>query len=403
MRTHLPSWLTSVSLALILAHAPGVARAQVRPGDEPRAPVPAPNLADRKVVGYDRGFFLRDGDERFLLRVNARVQARGEVLKSDLSAGGRPSLAFSIHRARLKLSGHFFTPRLTFEFQPDFGRGFVTLRDFFAEWAFAPWLRLRVGQFKRPFSRQQVTSSGDLQLVDRALTDKAFLCERDIGFMLHNSYHKEARRFEWAVGVFNGAGDAPLFSATVETDPKTSKSSVKDGKFSTVPTKLYPALVARAGYHTAGSNTYSESDLEGGGLRLGVAASLLAEFDYDENQKSRVAGELDGMLKVHGFSLTGGAYVASAQRGPSFSDQGFGAVGVHAQTGLLLAKRFEPVLRYGAVVWSGSGNDQQEFTVGFNLFVFKHGFKWQTDASVLSELGGGRKDGRIRTQLQAAF
>ena len=73
-------------------------------------------------------------------------------------------------------------------------------------------LHLRVGQWKRPFSRQQLTSSGKQEFVDRSLTDKAFGAGRDVGMMVHNNFTR-AKGLEWAAGVFNGNGANTVPSA----------------------------------------------------------------------------------------------------------------------------------------------------------------------------------------------
>lgn len=358
---------------------------------------------ERFLVGYKKGFLLSSPEGAFSLKINGRVQARGEFESEDTGGNRDETLRFLIPRARLKLSGNLFTKNLSYVFQSDFGKGFVTLKDFFADYRLLKgWLHVRAGQWKRPFSRQQINSSGNLELVDRAITDEAFGAGRDIGFALHNNYEKSPR-FEWAIGIFNGTGEKPHFSGSVTVDATTMEGDV-GGKFSNVPEKFYPALVIRLGYNHNGIDGYHEADLRGGPFRFSVGASLQMDFDFDDDKSSMVRGELDYAMKVSGFSTTGGVYLATAST-DAFSDQDFAAWGFHVQAGYTIAKQYQPVLRYALLNPDGPDNSIQELTAGVSWYVFGHGFKIQADGTVFlqDDPTGMQKNYRARIQLQMAF
>jgi len=280
------------------------------------SPARAEDAEGGAQVGYKKGFFIKDGVNA--LTIQGRVQARFTYEEPD---GGHDENNFSIARARLTLKGNVFEKNLEYKLQTDFGKGGAVLKDFLVDYRLGgdgPWIR--AGQWKRPFSRQQINSSGRLELVDRAITDKAFGSGRDIGVAIHNGYEKSPE-FEWVVGVFNGTGDKPWFDGDVEVDPATGEGEVTRGKFTNVPKALHPAVVARVGYNANGIKGYSEADLEGGPLRFGVGASALANFDTDGGDDSNIRGELDFAVKAEGFSATGGIYFATAQDGEGFADQ----------------------------------------------------------------------------------
>lgn len=366
----------------------------------PAAPEAAP--AAEPTSGYAKGFFVQSEDGLFRLEIGARVQAR--YVFEAVEAAPNES-AFSIARARLTLSGHVFSEDLTYKFQSDFGKGFVTLKDFYADYAFVPGtFQLRAGQWKRPFSRQQITSSGKQELVDRATTDAAFGAGRDIGIAIHNDYEKSPE-FEYALGIFNGTGEKPLFSGDVTVDPATGEGGVSGGAFSNVPDTLHPALVLRVGYNHGGIKGYSEADLEGGPFRASVAASGLADLDADDDDASSLKAELDYIVKVEGFSSTGAVYVSSAQSGPGFSDRALEALGLHLQLGYVIGELVQPVARYSLVAPDGADNDSHEILGGVGFYFWGHDVKWQTDGgALLTEAPGGTaKDYRVRTQLQLAF
>lgn len=357
-------------------------------------------------VGYDGGFYLKDESGKYSLKVNARMQAKYMLETVDTGEDEKEIESnFSIPAARLKLKGHVISKSISYALQLDFGKGNALLKDFYADFAFVKnKFHLRVGQWVKPFSRQQITSSGKLEFTGRAMTDKAFGAGRDIGLAFHNNYSKSPG-FEWALGLFNGTGEKPKFKGSVDVDENTGEIGDVTGKFSNVPSEFHPMMVVRLGFNTGNLKGYSEADLEGGGPRLGVGASGLIDFDADNNNDSAVRGELDYIFKAYGFSSTGGFYAATAQNGVYFKDQGFGALGMHAQLGYVIAGRIQPVFRYGVLDSDGKDTFKQEIFGGISLYFAKHNLKWQTEIGGLLE-----KDGEedftntvVATQLQLAF
>lgn len=365
-------------------------------GAEEAAPVQA---------GWDKGFFIRSADGDFRLELHGQLQARYTYERLDLDGAAEDESSFSIPRGRVALAGNLFGKELTFKFQADFGKGFTSLKDYYADYAIVPqWLHVRAGQWKRPFSRQQITSSSKLQFVDREITDASFDAGRDIGVAFGNDYEKSPT-LEWAVGVFNGTGEKGTFSGTVAVDPDTLEGTVKGGKFNNVPDLFNPTLVARVGFNHGGIRGYSEPDLEGGGFRIGLGASALVEFDADDDGESSIRGELDAIIKVEGFSLSAAGYVASRQDGDTFAERSFEALGAHAQAGYVIAGLVEPIFRYGIVAPEGDGNDVHVISGGVATYLYGQNLKWVTDvAGILSETAAGdQTDVRVRSQLQLAF
>lgn len=340
--------------------------------------------AEDASVRYDRGFVIESPDGAFSLKTQARVQVRYTLLSApDPDAAGDSRLIgsqFAVQRARLTLGGHAFTDDLGYKFQSDFGKGSVSLKDFYVDYRVAGDVRVRAGQYKRPFSRQQITSSGSQELVDRAITDKYFGAGRDVGVTVHNNYEKSPD-IEWAVGLFNGTGE------------------------NVVPDKLNPALVARVGYNHGGIKGYTEADLEGGPLRFGVGASVLSELDLDGDDASGIRSELDYVIKMEGFSTTGGVYFATAQDGEGFADQASQALGFHVQAGYTVAHTHQVAGRYALIEPQTEGEGRlQEASIGYSLYRFEHGLKWQTDLAVGLDQGQSFGDDmQLRSQLQLSF
>jgi len=348
------------------------------------------------------------------LKIGARVQSLFTFHRVE---SGSDTFAFTIPRARLTLKGNVFTKDLTYKFQTDFGKGQVALKDFFVGYKVVDkWLHFRAGQWKKPFSRQQISSSGKLQFVDRALTDKAFGAGRDIGLGLHNNYSKSPP-FEYALGVFNGSGEKGKLSGDVDVtqdaDSGDFEGSIASGKLSNVPDQFHPAVVARVGFNVGkdkkgkAPNGFSEVDFEGGGLRFGAAVGTQIHFDFDKDQDSLVRANFDLYLKAHGIALNGALYMAWDQDELSekkFGSQAYSATGFHAQAGYLIGKHVQPAVRYGRVIWEGGG-DQQEILGGLSIYAMKHNVKTQIDGGALLEEAAATTitDGRVRVQLQLSF
>lgn len=331
---------------------------------------------DKKTgtAGFDKGFFVKSPDGNYAVRINARVQPF-----YTLTLGHEPldvRNAFEIRRARLAFEGNIHTKSLVYKFETDFGRGNPTLKDFRIDVELAKGLWLRGGQWKRPFSRQQINSSGRLEISDRSPTDRVFLGSRDIGIAIHNNYEKSPG-FEWVVSVFNGQGDAPRFVPTV--DPMTG--GVTGGSFTNIPGKLRPVVVARAGFNHGGIKGYSEADLEGGPLRFAAAANIAVEGDNDDDDKSLQRAGVDYVVKVAGFSSTGGFYVMSDQdEGDDLTAQALSFIGFHVQAGYMLTPKIGAAARYSLIDTRRDpdrdpARDQQEISIGGNYYAFGHDAK----------------------------
>jgi hypothetical protein len=350
-------------------------------------------------AGYKNGFFIEDQNKDFKLVIQGRMQSRYSYQSKD----GIDESAFTIPRLRMTFKGHAFHKNIKYKFQTDYGKGVAALRDGIIDFAVVPKkLHLVLGQFTRPFSRQQITSDGRLNLVDRAITDKAFDGGRDIGFALQNNYEKSPT-FEWAVGLFNGVGNKSHLSGTVKSSTLTGLGEIEDGKFSNVPKIFDPALVLRLGYNYGGIKGYSETDFEGGGFRFALGASTMINFDSAESTDAQTRAELDFIFKLHGFSTSGAYFVKTVQNGASLFDQGEDKSGAHIQLGHLFARRYQPVFRY-AFVQNGS-KTETETALGFSVYFFKHNVKWQTAVAqlALTEDNQSRADYRVRSQVQLGF
>jgi hypothetical protein len=407
--------------ALIASLAAGTARAQgeVPPGSEPAgtgaqpgepgAPAPveppptpvvgadaapaAPAADEGGSIEYDKGFVLRSADGKFDLKIVGRVQARWELTSLD-DGSDKIDHRFSIARARLTLEGQ--AHGVDYKMQTEFGKGFVFLRDFYLDKGFGG-VHLRVGQWKRPFSRQQITSSGSLQMVERASTDAFFKPGRDIGIAIHNNYEKSPE-LEWALGVFNGTGDKPASKCTTTVDATTMAPTTACDLPSNVPADIGPSLVARVGVNTGGIKGYSESDLEGGPLRLGAAVSYLLNLAEGESDDMVHNLQGDVIVKVEGASATAAVYMIKQKDVDA-------QIGMHAQAGYFVVPRTtELAIQFSRVPDKAEDEYVHDLLAGASWFQAGHSLKWQTSAGVrMPTVDGGENAFLVLSQAQLIF
>jgi phosphate-selective porin len=82
------------------------------------------------------------------------------------------------------------------------------LDDAWLGWKFADPAALQFGQYKTPFSRQELYNDGVLQFPERSLATDAFKPSRDIGVMAFGNFGKGLLNYQ--LGVFGGAGQSTL-------------------------------------------------------------------------------------------------------------------------------------------------------------------------------------------------
>lgn len=114
--------------------------------------------------------------------------------------------AFEVRRIRVGLDGRW--KGLSFEVtvdpqDGDAGDGNELLKDAWVQWRLAEALRIRIGQFKIPGSREYLVSSRDLDLMERSALVSSLAADRDRGVMISGRIHK---RLTYQAGAFQGDG-----------------------------------------------------------------------------------------------------------------------------------------------------------------------------------------------------
>jgi phosphate-selective porin OprO/OprP len=163
---------------------------------------------------------------------------------------------FRVKQARFYFQGKAFVEGFTYKFQWE-GNGGVTLRDAYGNYVITKGVQIRAGQFKVPYSRQELTSSGKLQFMNRSIVTDFFAPGRDVGIMGHNVHmfgeNPDDMALEWALGFFNGDG---------------TNVSGNDNN--------WLGWAARLGFYPMGFIKYGETNFAQGDLKAGIAASYVS-------------------------------------------------------------------------------------------------------------------------------
>jgi phosphate-selective porin OprO/OprP len=150
----------------------------------------------------ENGLQVRSADTNFAIALHGVVQVDTRTFFKDGNIQGNDS--FLLRRARPVFSGTVYRD-FDFLFVPDFGGSTVQIFDAYLNYRYEPWLQLRAGKFKTPVGLEQLQADRDTLFNERSLVTD-LVPNRDLGFQLWGDLAGGA--LSYAVGVFNGVGDA---------------------------------------------------------------------------------------------------------------------------------------------------------------------------------------------------
>jgi phosphate-selective porin OprO/OprP len=321
------------------------------------------------------------------LDISNRVQIR---FTQELPDQGDDVGSFRIRRAKTKFEGWVYTKDLTYELQLNWPDTANPLEDAVVNYDFTKGKKsfmLKAGQFKVPFGRQELTSSGSQQFVDRALVSNRFARGRDIGFQLWGT--PLASKIDWRVGLFNGNGRT------------TSRNDNDEYQMN-----------ARLTFQPFGDVKYSEGDFESSDRPL---FAIAGQYETNErptaaagttpafNTEKEIVGA-DAVFKYKGFSLYGEWFDAANDRDAGLSD--FDDSGFVAQAGyFIVPQKAELALRWAQIDPNNDRDEdeQEERGVAFGYFFNKHAHKLQADYRQVENVATDVTNDEFRLQYQIIF
>ena len=381
------------------------------------------------TAGYDKGFFIKSSDEKFMMKMNGRVmfrwthygsQSNNRYLTPRRERNDRTG--FDVEELRLSFKGHAYTKDLTYkiELRADGNGANYSQYDAYVDYRFSDAMHVMAGLFKIAGTRQQMTSSSELQFVHRTMTDSVFSLGRGVGVRFWGQLFD--KRLDWYLDVvnsLNGPGNR-----TITNDMNTPTGTMMDSN---------PALVFHAIWHALGEKPGEDLKGEGDLQRLSYPALDIGfhyAFNEDEGDTNTLTipfpinrrplgvggfGQtnsngmqihqfgFDTAFKYMGFSATGEYYLRMldsrrAGRAPFtpywlMTGQGDTVVmhGAYLQLGYMLPipgmeDKFELVARAGGIQAVGEDYEGSwEYGGGLNYYIEGHKVKLQTDVVKIYE------------------
>jgi len=255
---------------------------------------------------YDEGFWFVGPKDKLKMGVITQVDGR-------FFLGGSPGDdTFQIRRARLYATG-VIAEKWGYMLMPRWDRGNAGLHFAWIESQHLPWLRLRVGQFKEPYSLEGVNSDLYLDFDERSLWVANLVHIEDIGAMAYGKLLDD--HVEYGIGAFNGRGKD-------RSDTNDEKEMV--GQLTFVPFRTFDIEELRNLYISfSGSVSKMENDLAGTSYQTGAQTPFLtyAGGVNPQGDKLRSSAELEWF--VGPVSVRGGVHhakLANLHLGPATGD-----------------------------------------------------------------------------------
>ena len=360
-------------------------------------PLPAPGF---KIVHEDGATILTLDNAQIALSNRLQFRFIDEIPPDNVrlpgtTEDGQAKPSFRIRRAKTSLEGWFWKKEITFEIQlswagPEAGTSTQTpLEDALLTWDASKKdaFRITIGQFKVPFGRQEMTSSGRLQFADRSILNGEFTRGRDVGLQLSGRLAKD--RIEYFAGVFNGNS--------------ASRPGNDNTKFQ---------YNARVSFEPFGKVAYSETAFEGWDKPV---LAIAGQFENNDLAGATNLTDLnttifgaDLVFKRKGFSLFAEYFnrkrTPEATPGSATSSRTFHSNGYNLEAGYFLKRdKIQVAARYAEYDPSDqvASNSRTETGGVLNYFILKHNLKVVADFRALKDdlVKETTKELRIQTQF----
>lgn len=370
------------------------------------------HLSELPNFNYGKGIGMISPDSTFRLNIRFRMQNRLVISSFDNSIS---SMQARIRRLRLKFDGWVFTPKLSYAIELAFSRRDIkplpglppnVINDAIVIYKATKYLSIGFGQTKLPGNRQRVTSSGNIQLVDRSIANGIFNIDRDFGGFIYysnrlsdNFYYRlrgaittgEGRN--WTQNTSNGLS----YTGRIELLPFgkfTNKGDYFEGDLEREP---IPKLAIGLTYN------YNDNAVRTAGQRG-------YEMWDNKNLKNFMA---DAILKYRGMAFEA-EYLQRKTDNPIsinpedtneqlFVYKGFG---INFQLSYLLPKNYEIAGRYASIVPDEEiralTDKVDNYIIGCSKYIRGHTLKIQSDFiySIKEEMNTGVKSNYYEFRFQ---
>ena len=353
-----------------------------------------------KPVDYKlgKGFTFTSPDEKFQLSIGGNLQLLYSYTQKDGPGVGNVS-EWRLRRAKTSFGGYAFYKDLTYKVLLNWaelqntGTGTSSsskvLEEAYLNYRIIDEAQIQVGEDKVQYGRQEITSSGAQQFVDRSFVVNAFKPSYDIGMNLHGDVMKGMFKYDaqWVGGkgqntvstnnnnaynirlAVNPLGDMKYSEADLDMSPKPLVS---------VGSSYYHNTLRKNGAASFETNNNSYAGSSGW---LGKNAS---QFSPTANVNINTF-QSDMAFKWMGLSVQS-EYFWGQGTGTGISTTGYDANvisnGFYAQAGyMVLPKQVELAIRYAWMDYNrNTPNDNQTEVQGaISWYIQGHNLKIQAD------------------------
>jgi phosphate-selective porin OprO/OprP len=412
-------------------------------------------------AGYDGGFFIRSADDKFRMQFNGLLQfrytyynkqSRNRYLVPGFDSGGSRS-GFDFQRADFTISGHAYSPDLTFNIEMGSGTGVgydTGLNYGWVNYRFAEAFQVRAGIINIASTRSATASFATYQFVDNPMFDTVFGLGDGLGVRFwgnlmegQGTYYLDIVNSLGSFATRTITNDEILYTAGHDNNPAIAFRTVwailggkclypNDEPDYVAPCDLAwhddPAL--NIGFHYA----FNE-DNHDGTLRIPFPRKTFFReggFGLTSSDGLQIHQlGLDAGFKYQGFSATAeyAIRLLDVRRSnarpvtPLFLATGDDSTnaqhGAYLQCGYFLPipgqeRKFEVVARAGGISALSSGQEGVwEYAGGVNYYIDGHNVKLQADVTHIHELPTSSSNHSfanvnddawiLRMQLQLAF
>ena len=311
-------------------------------------------LADGATAGHDgKNFYVGSADGANVLKVWGQIQFRYLFNLENVNVGDQEDEGFDVRRARIGFEGHVTAGRkwdylLSLELN-GFGVGIGALVDAKFGTALTDSLRVDVGLFKLPFTREELTSSKVLTGVERSYFNEFFTGNR-----------AEQVQVTWSSDMFMARGSISDgmnsgVSAIGTDGTEIALSGLTAAKRMAIWDQMNAALFVGGALH------FETSD---GGNGVGPGNYL--------------SWTVDGSVEVANFGIyaaVAGGHVLDSGAGPNVDQFGF-----VIEVNYNINDQYVPFIRYDMVDDDIAGNSTAHLlTGGVNYYFKKHTAKITLD------------------------
>tara|TARA_R110002072_G_scaffold300932_1_gene479240 strand:+ start:33994 stop:35235 length:1242 start_codon:yes stop_codon:yes gene_type:complete len=347
---------------------------------------------------------------------------------NDTSGFGQMSSNFLIRRARFKLGGFVFSPKIKYKMEfglsnKDLGKADSRtnlaprmILDAVVKWNFYKNFVLWAGQTKLAGNRERVVSSANLQFVDRSLLNKVYNIDRDVGIQLRHHFKIGSQfivREIASVSVGEGRNlvqdnlGGYQYTGRIELLPFGKFESKGDYINASIKREQKPKLSVAFTYDY---NDRAVKDRSNMGSYLTYDTNGDGEVDgYFESTTSTIFADL--MFKYKGISVMAEyALRTSDKEQQSIVNDDLSVTtgtvqvgsGFNAQVGYMFQNNWEVAGRFTQIVPGNilNKNQYEQYTFGISKYIVGHKLKVQTDVSWLTTNNSSNNNLMYRLQFE---